>query len=331
MNINIPDLVKHHHQTKYVIIHQYDDKDNEPKGFYTGPGSGGYSHVNIYSGGPDEQDKNKYEFDSDHDHYHHFHSSFDDDDKNGGNGHSYSHGFSSGYTHSTKDGDSAAPKKAAKVAKPPKKYSAPKDDNKKKVEFSFYHNFNSPTSSFSYGSDFDTPTQSYKSFDSGYDIESTKTTGTPFKQVVPTKSAQKTYGPTSATFKSSYQPTQLPNYHQTTGQYVKKYEPTVVPYTHQSTPLSHGFGEYNARKENTEKYIYNKPDYQFPSAHFETEQYDPVKDDIAGFASELSKFADTQVAKDDPHTLENFRKEDAEDEKEHAAFISEIEEDHEKF
>lgn len=305
--------MKHRHHTKYVVIHEYDDKDDGDKGFYDGPS---YSHVSSYD---DDKDKNRYDFD--HDHYHFVH--FDDGDKDG---HSHSFSYGSGYKHGTDGSDKKAPIK--KPSKLPKKYAG--KDKGKKFEYTYYDDYSFPSVGFK--EDFTKPKHTHKSLDSGYEVKSQKTTGPPLKLVAPTKSTLKTYGPTKSSYKTSY-----------VGPTVKSYyvspkaisTPTIVPYkkSHTSTPLNAEFDEYNTRKEHTESYIHSndKPPFAFPVAHLQSPQYDNVKDGIISFASEIREQFGGDDLEPDKNTLEQFRKEDEEDAKAHAEFVSSIENDHKTF
>lgn len=311
--VEVPDQErKHLHQTKYVIIHEYDDKDEDPANNYyhlSNPKS--YSELKYYGGGDaGNHDGNKYEYDhDDHDHYHHSYHSADADKD--GLGHSYGHSYSSGYKHSTKDGDK-------KVTPGPNAYTTKDKDRKNKVEFNIYHDYSVPSFD-EYG-----PKSSYQS---GYDIESHKTTGTPFNSVsvIPTTASFKSFSPTSTTLKS-FTPTKFPTYVQTTGYYANNYkvQPSSLPYTHDTDPLKDDFKEYEKSKLKTEDYIYsNSPSYEHKS-------YDDVKKGVETFNDELSRLMDKKIEEDD-YTLQKFRREDALDEIEHAKFVSDIEYDHGKF
>lgn len=309
--MEVPDQErKHLHQTKYVIIHEYDDKDEEPN-YYHHSSPKTYSELKYYGGDGGDLDANKYGYDHDDHDYHHsaYLSSLGDGDKDG-QGHSYGHSYSTGYKTSSKDGEK-------KASPGPNAYTTKdKDDGKNKVEFNFYHDYSLPNAFDEYG-----PKNSYE-------IEALKTTGTPFNSVsavIPTKASFKSFSPTPTTLKS-FSPTKFPTYVQTTGYYAKNYQsqPSAVPYTHDSNPLSEDFKDYEKSKSKTEDYIYsNSPSYEHKS-------YDDVKKGVEAFNNELSRIMDKKIEEDD-YTLQRFRHEDALDEIDHAKFVSDIEYDHSKF
>lgn len=330
VDIDVPDvLTKNHHQTKYVIIHKYDDKDEDDStGYYSPPP---YSHFNYYSGGPPSSGE-KYEYEDEND-YHHSSYGYGDGEKDE-NPHTYGHSYSSGRTYSKKDGE--FPKISSKTVfeyptSQPQKDKKDKKEKTKKIEFNFYNDYNTPSSGFSFGDDFDTPTQSYKAIDSGYNVETKKKTAPIQQKKI---KAPKKQGPTVATYKSTYGP--YTTHHSSGYNYEKKHKPTPSPYVRVGGPLNGEFNEYNSRRDNTEKYVFADvvPTHSFPAtgtSAFGSDYYDGVKDGIEGFASELSQFADKEISKEDRNTLENFRKEDVIDAKEHEAFVADIEEDHKNF
>lgn len=313
--------VKHRHHAKVVVIHEYDDKDGADKGYYYRDPT--YVHIP----GSYEADKDKSKYDFDHDHYHYVHN-YGDGDKDGLHSHSYTYG--TGFNH----GADASDKKSAfkKPNKLPKKFTG--KDKGKKFEYSYYDDYSYPTVGFK--EDFIKPKHTHKSLDSGYEVKSHKTSGGPLKLVSPTTATYKTYGPTKTTYKTSYAGPTVKTYVDS-GYIVspKTDLPTLVPYSkpQPSTPLNAEFQEYNARKTNTEGYILSNDEapFAYPVTHLQSPQYDSVKDGIVSFAAEIREQFGGDDLEPDKNTLEQFRKEDEEDAKEHAAFVSSIENDHKAF
>lgn len=172
-----------------------------------------------------------------------------------------------------------------------------------------------------------------------FDVKSQKPAILPLKIVGPTKATLISYGPTQSTYKNSYVGPTVISYVDSAYNVGPKssVQPTIVPYitkyhSHStSDPLTAEFEEYNARKENTEKYIHGDDKFAFPLAHLQSPQYDSVKDGIIGFATEVREKFDGEDPKTDKYTLEQFRKEDEQDAKEHQEFVSSIEKDHKTF
>lgn len=317
--------VKHRHHAKYVVIHEYDDKDNGDKGYYYGPGyvpSYDHDHISNY-----DADKDKSSYDFDHDHYRFVHN-IDDAGKEGPHAHAYTYG--GGYKHGTDDADKKSAYK--KTNKLPKKFAANKDKGKK-YEYTYYDDYSYPTVGFK--EDFTQPTaHTHKTLDSTY----LKSGGTPsLKIVTPTVATLNTYVPNQATYKASYVGPTVQSFVDT-GYYVSPKiiaQPTLVPYksSHSSTPLNAEFQEYNTRKEHTEGYIHSddRAPFAYPATHLQSPQYENVKDGIINFAAEIREQFGGDDLEPDKNTLEQFRKEDEEDAKAHAEFVSSIENDHKAF
>lgn len=320
--------VKHSHHAKYVVIHEYDDKDDGDKGFYYGPSYGPYSQLSHAY----DADKEKDRYDYDHDHYKFVHG-FGDGDKDG-QGLSFAK-YGDGYKHGSKEGNKKASNK--KLSKFPKKFIV--SDKGKKYEYTYYDDYSFP-STVGFKEDFIKSTKpSFKPLNGVFELKSQKPTVLPLKIVGPTQATLISYGPTQSTYKNSYVgPTVI--------SYVDSYnvgpktsvKPTIVPYIKKysyttNKPLNEEFEEYNARKQQTEAYIHgnDNPPFSFPISHLESPQFESVKDGIIGFATEIREKYDGEDSESDKYTLEQFRKEDEEDAKEHAKFVTSIENDHKKF
>lgn len=306
--IDYPD-VKHRHHTKYVVIHEYDDKDDGDKGFYSGPSH--YTHSSEYDS---DNDKDKFDFDSDH--YAFVHGFGDSPD-----GHSPSFAYNSEYGHGDKK--SAISKKPSKL---PKKYSG--KDNGKKFQYAYYDNFAYPAVGLKEA--FSKPKFTHKSLDSGYEVKPA-----PLKIISPTR-VTFTHGPTTTSYKTNYVGPTTKSFISTSGYYVspKVPQPTLVPFqkSHSSTPLNAEFEEYNDRREHAADYIHSNEKAPFVySATLGNPQYELVRDGVVTFVSGIGDKYGGADSKEDKNTLENLRKEDEEDAKAHAEFVTSIEEDHKVF
>lgn len=317
--------VKHSHHAKYVVIHEYDDKDDGDKGYYYGPSYGPtYSHISSYDS---DKDKDKYDFD--HDHYHFVHG-FDDGDKDG---HALTFiNYGNGYNHGPKEAEKLVATK--KLSKLPKKFIA--KDNGKKYEYTYYDDYSLPTAGFK--EDFIKPKQILKPLSGVYEVKSQKPAILPLKIVGPTKATLISYGPTQSTYKNSYVGPTVISYVDSAYNVNPKtsLKPTIVPYIkkyHSKKPLSAEFEEYNARKQSTEEYVHahDKAPFTFPASHLQSPQFDSVKDGIIGFATEISEQFEDDEPEPEKNTLEQFRKEDEQDAKEHEEFVTSIENDHKTF
>lgn len=327
--LDLPE-VKHSHHAKYVVIHEYDDKDDGDKGFYYGPSYGPYSHLaSSY-----DADKAKDKYDFDHDHYHFVHS-YGDGDKDD---HALSFAkYGNGYNHGAKEANKKAANK--KFNKLPKKFIV--TDKGKKYQYTYYDDYSLPNVGFK--EDFiKSAKPGFKPLNGVFELKSQKPAVLPLKIVGPTQATLISYGPTQSTYKNSYVGPTVISYVDSGYSVGPKtsVKPTIVPYIkkyHSYTtnkPLNADFEEYNARKQQTEAYIHgneNAP-FSFPISHLQSSQFDSVKDGIIGFATEISEqFGGAEDAESDKYTLEQFRKEDEEDAKEHEKFVTSIENDHKKF
>lgn len=273
-----------------------------------------------------DQDKNSYDFD--HDHYHFIHG-LPQTDKD-----SLTHTFNYGsaFKHGFIEG---ADKKASnkKPSKVPKKFIG-KDSKGKKYEFTYYDGYKYPTTGFK--SEFVNPKELLKTLDKAYQVKTQKTNGPHLKLVTPTKATLISYGPTQSTYKNSYVGPTVISYVDSGFVSPKSVgKPTIVPYKqyHTSSPLNEEFKEYNARKENTENYVHSddKPLFAYPASHLQSPHFDSVRDGIIGFATEVRERYGGKEMEPDKYTLEQFRKEDEQDAKEHEEFVTSIENDHKAF
>lgn len=228
-------------------------------------------------------------------------------------------------------------KKASAIKKPgklPKKFVG-QDSKGKKYEYTYYDDYNLPTTGFK--TEYVLPKQLLKTLNKAYQAKDHKASGPQLKLVSPTKATLISYGPTQSSYKNSYVGPTVISYVDSGFVNPKTLvKPTIVPYkTYQTgTPLNEEFKEYNARKENTEKYIHSndQPPFAYPLTHFQSPQFDSVRDGIIGFASEVrERYGGEDMNEPEKYTLEQFRKEDEEDAKEHAEFGASIEKAHQKF